>query len=152
MTNEVHKIMKLSKEKSKELSNWFRGFLWIMIMLYAGSIVYTLVTINQIQFLGAGIASIFLQITFIIGAYLMNKARKEGFYLVIGSWIIQTLCCVIAYGFLNYHVVLMGDSLSTSASWRIAVLSVLFWLLLLLGFMSIKKNGKNAFKVLWSKG
>lgn len=141
--------MKTIEEKSEELSIWFKGYLWIMILFCAISIIYCLFTINQIQYLSTGIISVVLGFTFVVGLYLMNKARKEGFYIAIGSMIILTLCSVIAYGFLNYHAAPMGVSMSSSTSWQIVVLSCVFHILLLLGFMSIKKNGKNAFQVLW---
>lgn len=117
-----------------------------MMLIYCANFIYFITNFND-MLLGSVLGSFFSLTAFFVGFLLMYRGKKAGFYLYSGALIIVGVSLLYIYGFLDYHVTL----LSKEASVLLVILSMTFQLILLLLFMLIKKNGRNAFHVLWDK-
>ena len=120
-------------QKQNVLNTWFVGILWLKIVFTSLSLITTVTKQinndpNWVFFVG-----IFLTLGAIIGAYMLTKAYKIGFYLVV---LTNLASAVISY-------IICPDFMFVWPN--------LAQIALLLLLMLLKHDGKNVYQVLWGK-
>lgn len=115
------------------LNNVFVTILWISIIANAISILNNL---RRIDTMPLGYLSVILALASIGGAVLILRLNKWGYWLMVGSRIL-----IIVIGLSMTSLIDVG-SLLTQNLGQITFLSLL---------MLLKKDGMNAYQVLWFK-
>lgn len=134
------------------LNSWFNAILWLNIAFSGVGLIMSLVNLIKgdngfdIYALGSTCAVCIA----IAGFYLLLKAEKVGFYLLIVGCLINAVLAYVQY--CNISVEEYGTMYSAARSmafkgvWTSIGKIVLFMLLMLL-----RCDGKNVYQVLWNK-
>lgn len=145
MTSQINK----QREESK-LNSWFVAILWVKITFTTLSVIGRMWKIftdeNYYTLLVA--ADVMLAICAIIGAYWLSKARKKGFYMIVGVNVV--LAAIVFY---QYTQITTNEYGALYDMARRTVLRGVWISLgqiaLLMLLMLLKDNGKNAYQVIW---
>lgn len=134
------------------LNSWFNAILWLNIAFSIAGLIMSLINLIKgdngfdIYALGSTCAVCIA----IAGFYLLLKAEKVGFYLLIVGCLINAVLAYVQY--CNISVEEYGTMYSAAKSmafkgvWTSIGKIVLFMLLMLL-----RCDGKNVYQVLWNK-
>lgn len=134
------------------LNKWFTGILWIKIAFTSLGLISLVV--NYIQQGSENLpwecATVIITALAIVGAYLLTKANRLGFYLVVGTNLFAAIMSYVQYINLDPDDFGMFYDMASSRVLS-GVWSGLAQIVILLLLMLIRQNGKNAYEVLWSK-
>ena len=132
---------------SNKLHPFFLVFLWVAIVIYA---ITFFRTFNSNVYPAIKIVNSVYCTLMIIGLCLMTQAKKIGYYLCIGLWIILGIGMSIFYFTNGHHSILFRGTILTPMQSAFATIAgVVIWIFLLKVFMQIKKDGKDAYEIMF---
>jgi len=149
------------------ISPWFAGLMWFLIVLTMTGLILGLLSVIQNGFEGLSVyflVSMALFSAIIVGAYMLIKAKKAGFYTLLLAFLvmigINVFQLVLFWNGINEYdpeesEVNPGfEAIAYLAILMAEVMAIAFYVGQLITFlliMLIKKDGRNVYQVLWGK-
>ena len=146
MANQLYR-----KDGEQLLNSWLVGILWIKIVFTTLSVVENIWK----MFMEADyntplvVANVMLAIFAIIGGYWLLHAEKRGFYLIVGTNIALAILSYYQYTQITFEEYGMYLNMAQQSALR-GVWGGLGQILFIMLLMLLKKDGKNAYHVLWT--
>lgn len=134
------------------LNSWFNAILWLNIAFSGVGLIMSLINLikgdNGFDIYAFGsTCAVYIAIA---GFYLLLKAEKVGFYLLIVGCLINAVLAYVQYCNINVDdygtMYSVARSMAFKGVWT-SIGKIIFFMLLML----LKCDGKNVYQVLWNK-
>ncbi len=137
------------QSNTTKLSVWLVYILWLKVALTSLSIVYSITNMFRADIDPREAFNLLLAVIAVIGAYRLIKADKVGFYLIVAVNLLLSFMSFFQYIHLTpddygYTFDILQNQVLMSLWGSFG--QIVFLMLLML----IKKNGINAYQVLWA--
>ena len=145
MTNQMFR-----QDGEQLLNSWLVGILWIKIIFSSLGIVGQIwKMITDASYASPLVAvNVVLAVCAVIGGYWLLQAEKRGFYLIVGANIALSILSYYQYTQITVEEYGMFFNMAQQSAFRGvwgSIAQIIFIMLLML----LKKNGKNAYNVIW---
>lgn len=139
-----------NQHEEQLLNSWFVAILWIKIVFTSLSVIAAIWEIftNSNDIL-LDLGNILLAIGAILGAYLLLKAKKIGFYLIVLTNIILAMLSYYQFTQISVDEYGMMYDLAQQSAFR-GVWGSIGQIIFIMLLMLLKKDGRNAYQVIWN--
>lgn len=145
MTNQIFK-----QNEEQLLNSWFVAILWIKIVFTSLSIIGAIWKIfTDSDDILLNVENILLAIGAVLGAYLLLKAQKNGFYLIVVTNIVLAMLSYYQFTQITVDEYGMMYDIAQQGALR-GVLGSLGQIIFIMLLMLLKKDGRNAYQVIWN--
>lgn len=135
------------EDKSSKYKTEFNGvlsvLLWIFIIINGLSFVYGLFKFND-NMVSLQIVTLLFNLSMAVGSILFLDVKKAGFWIIVIANVVAALYTLFGYQQINESLSAFNMGMQ-KGSFLISIFRIALILLLML----IKKDGKNAYQVLW---
>lgn len=139
-----------NQHEEQLLNSWFVAILWVKIVFTSLSVIAAIWEIftNSNDIL-LDLGNILLAIGAILGAYLLLKAKKMGFYLIVLTNIILAMLSYYQFTQISVDEYGMMYNLAQQSAFK-GVWGSLGQIIFIMLLMLLKKDGRNAYQVIWN--
>lgn len=139
-----------NQHEEQLLNSWFVAILWVKIVFTSLSVIAAIWEIftNSNDIL-LDLENILLAIGAIFGAYLLLKAKKSGFYLIVVTNIILAMLSYYQFTQISVDEYGMIYNLAQQSAFR-GVWGSIGQIIFIMLLMLLKKDGRNAYQVIWN--
>ena len=145
MTNQI-----LKQNEEQILNSWFIAILWIKIVFTSLRIIGAIWEIfTDSNGVLLKLENILLAIGAVLGAYLLLKVEKRGFYLIVVTNIILAMLSYYQFTQITIDEYGMMYDIAQQSALR-GVWGSLGQIIFIMLLMLLKKDGRNAYQVIWN--
>lgn len=134
------------------LNSWFVGIMWIKIVFSVLGIIgqvwhmfSDITSANPIV-----VISVVLAVCAVTGGYWLLGAEKKGFYMIVGANIALAILSYYQYTQISADECGMLYNMAKQEAFR-GVWGNICNIIILMLLMLLRKNGKNAYEIIWTR-